>query len=103
LDVIGTKRSILDVRYSVAIEGKADVHLEFADRLEGALKQLSAVRGLARRDHESSGDGNRRYRRLFRWATGGRGNDVTFVARGEQLRAILRDGLQVLSPNGNVT
>src|SRR6516164_6589130 len=29
----GTKRSILDVRYSVAIEGKADVHLEFADRL----------------------------------------------------------------------
>jgi len=31
------------------------------------------------------------------------GNDVTFVARGEHLRAILRDGLQVLSPNGNVT
>src|SRR5215472_4776121 len=31
------------------------------------------------------------------------GNDVTFVARGEHLQAILRDGLQILSPNGNVT
>jgi 2-dehydropantoate 2-reductase len=31
------------------------------------------------------------------------GNDLTFVARGDHLQAILRDGLQVLSPNGNVT
>lgn len=30
------------------------------------------------------------------------GNDVTFVARGAHLEAILRDGLQVISPNGNV-
>jgi 2-dehydropantoate 2-reductase len=30
-------------------------------------------------------------------------NDVTFVARGEHLQVILRDGLQVLSPSGNVT
>jgi 2-dehydropantoate 2-reductase len=31
------------------------------------------------------------------------GHDVTFVARGAHLEAILRDGLQVLSPNGNVS
>jgi 2-dehydropantoate 2-reductase len=31
------------------------------------------------------------------------GNDVTFVARGAHLEAILREGLQVLSPKGNVT
>jgi 2-dehydropantoate 2-reductase len=31
------------------------------------------------------------------------GKDVTFVARGEHLQAILRDGLQILSPKGNVT
>ena len=31
------------------------------------------------------------------------GNDLTFVARGDHLQAILRDGLQILSPNGNVT
>jgi ketopantoate reductase len=28
-------------------------------------------------------------------------NDLTFVARGDHLQAILRDGLQVLSPNPN--
>jgi 2-dehydropantoate 2-reductase len=31
------------------------------------------------------------------------GQDVTFVARGAHLEAIRRDGLQVLSANGNVT
>ena len=31
------------------------------------------------------------------------GQDVTFVARGAHLEAIRRDGLQVLSPNGNIT
>ena len=31
------------------------------------------------------------------------GNEVTFVARGEHLQAMLRDGLQILSPIGNVT
>ena len=31
------------------------------------------------------------------------GQAVTFVARGAHLEAIRRDGLQVLSPNGNIT
>ena len=31
------------------------------------------------------------------------GNDVTFIARGAHLDAILRDGLQIISPLGNLT
>src|SRR5436190_23850869 len=33
----------------------------------------------------------------------GSGNDVTFIARGAHLDVILRDGLQIISPLGNLT
>jgi hypothetical protein len=69
----------------------------------GNAQQFNQLSSKARDRDENSGDGHGRSGGYFGGRLAGAGNDVTFIARGAHRDAIVRDGLQIISPLGNLT